>query len=90
VPERYADDAGFALVIAVTTYFSLVVGELVPKQLALRHAEPIAIAAALPMMMLSRVTAPLGWLLDTSSGLILRVLGVTRAARAKSQRKKST
>ena len=40
---------GFALVIALTTYFSLVVGELVPKQLALRAAEPIAMAMARPM-----------------------------------------
>src|SRR5687768_6969911 len=49
VPPQYADDAGFALVIALTTYFSLVIGELVPKQLALRAAEPIAIYAARPM-----------------------------------------
>ena len=48
-----ADEAGFALVIALTTYFSLVVGELVPKQLALRAAVPIAVAMARPMAMLA-------------------------------------
>lgn len=76
VPHRYAEEAGFALVIAVTTYFSLIAGELVPKQLALRSAEAIAIIAARPMAMLARVSAPLGWLLDESSMLLLRLMGV--------------
>lgn len=79
VPAKYAPDAGFALTIAVTTYFSLVIGELVPKQVALRHAEGIAVIAALPMAMLSRATAPFVWLLDKSSGLLLRLLGVARS-----------
>ncbi|MEP7222325.1 MAG: hemolysin family protein [Novosphingobium sp.] len=74
-----ADEAGFALVIALTTYLSLVVGELVPKQVALRHAEPIAIAAAWPMTGIAKATAPLVWLLDRSSGLLLRLLGVSRS-----------
>ena len=80
VPARYADDAGFVLVIAVTTYASLVVGELVPKQVALRLAEAIAIYAARPMLMLSRITAPLVWLLERSSGLLLRMLGLHSAS----------
>lgn len=75
LPERFADNAGFALVIAITTYFSLVVGELVPKQLALRIAEPIAIIAARPMALVAKVTAPLVWLLRTSSDVLLRLLG---------------
>jgi putative hemolysin len=79
VPARWAPEAGFALVIAVTTYFSLVVGELVPKQVALRAAEPIAVIAALPMAFIARVTAPLVWLLDRSSTLLLRMLGLHAA-----------
>ncbi len=71
VPADYADEAGFALVIVLTTYFSLVVGELVPKQLALRAAEPIAMAAAVPMAVVARNTAPFVWLLDRSSALLL-------------------
>ena len=48
LPERFADDAGFAIVIALTTYFSLVVGELVPKQFALRAGRtPAALRAQL-------------------------------------------
>lgn len=76
VPPEWAEDAGFALVIALTTYFSLVVGELVPKQLALRHAVPIALVMARPMAFLARVAAPLVWVLDTSSGLLIRLMGV--------------
>ena len=75
LPERWAPEAGFAIAIAGTTYFSLVVGELVPKQLALRAAEPIARVAALPMLMLSRAAAPLVWLLERSSGALLRLIG---------------
>jgi len=76
VPADYADNAGFALVIVVTTFLSLVVGELVPKQLALRAAVPIALVMALPMSILARFTAPFVWLLDNSSAMILRLLGV--------------
>lgn len=79
VPLRYADDAGFAIAIAVTTYFSLVIGELVPKQLALRAAEPIALVAARPMALVAQVTAPFVWLLDRSSSMLLRLTGVRHA-----------
>ena len=75
VPARFADDAGFAVVIALTTYFSLIAGELVPKQLALRSPEGIAVIAARPMRLIATVAAPIVWLLDTSSALILRLLG---------------
>ena len=76
MPDRYAANVGFAAVIALTTYLSLVVGELVPKQLALRAAEPIAMVAAWPMSVVARVTAPFVWLLDRSSALLLRLMGV--------------
>lgn len=69
---------GFALVIGVTTYASLVIGELVPKQFALRSPEPIAILMARPMLWLSRATAPVVWLLDRSSALIFHLLGLDR------------
>ena len=69
---------GFALVIAVVTYLSLVVGELVPKQFALRSPEGIAVVLARPMQWLARATAPLVWLLDTTSALVFRALGLKR------------
>ncbi|TNE43063.1 MAG: DUF21 domain-containing protein, partial [Sphingomonadales bacterium] len=76
VPQEWAGDTGFALVIALTTYFSLVVGELVPKQLALRAAVPIALLMARPMALLARIAAPAVWVLDTSSGVLIRLFGV--------------
>jgi putative hemolysin len=80
LPAEWAPIVGFMLVIAVTTYLSLVVGELVPKQLALRAAEPIAIVAAAPMQLMARVTAPFVWTLDSSSSLLLRLFGVNRTS----------
>ncbi len=76
LPERYADEAGFAVVIALTTYLSVVVGELVPKQLALRNAVPLALIMARPMAFLSRAAAPAVWLLDSSSAAIIRLFGI--------------
>ena len=69
---------GFIVVIGLTTYVSLIIGELVPKQFALRAREPIAAVMATPMLWLSRVTAPLVWLLDRSSALIFRLAGLKR------------
>ncbi|WP_100260157.1 hemolysin family protein [Qipengyuania seohaensis] len=82
LPADWAPEVGFALVIALTTYFSLVIGELVPKQIALRAAVPIATAMALPMAFVAKVAAPLVWLLDTSSSLIIRLLGVRPAGQS--------
>lgn len=73
-----ATTIGIALVVAATTYASLVIGELVPKQFALRSPEPIAAIMALPMLWLSRITAPLVWLLDSTSALIFRLIGLSR------------
>ncbi|RJY09630.1 hemolysin family protein [Aurantiacibacter aquimixticola] len=71
-----ADTLGFTLMIGLTTFFSLVIGELVPKQLALRAAVPIALIMARPMALLAKVAAPFVWLLDASSNLLLAVLGI--------------
>ncbi len=76
-PET-ARSVGFALVIILTTYASLVIGELVPKQFALRAPEPIAVRMALPMLWLSKATAPVVWLLDRTSALIFRLLRMRR------------
>lgn len=76
VPARFAGEAGFALVIAVTTYLSLIIGELVPKQLALRNAVAVAMVMARPMALLARVAAPLVWVLDKSSALVIALFGL--------------
>jgi putative hemolysin len=70
-----AETLGFGIVIVVITYLSVVVGELVPKTIALRHAESIACLVAGPMAILSRVGAPVVWLLDASTKLIFRLAG---------------
>ena len=75
-----ADRLGFGLVIAVTTYLSLIVGELVPKQFALRSPEAIATAVAPLMITLTKFAAPFAWVLDQSSALVFRVLGQQREA----------
>lgn len=76
VPARLAPDAGFVLAVVATTYLNLVVGELVPKQIALQSAEAIAIVSAGPMAVFARAMAPLVWVLNRSSGALLRLLGV--------------
>lgn len=77
VPAEYAPEIGFALVIAFTTYLSLIVGELVPKQLALRAAVPVSLVMARPMAFMAKAAAPLVWLLDTSSAAVIRLFGLT-------------
>ncbi|QTD56992.1 hemolysin family protein [Parasphingorhabdus cellanae] len=78
MPNDWSITVGFALVIGLTTYASLVIGELVPKQIALRSAEKIAVIMAPPMDLLARIAAPLVWLLDGTSALIFRLLGLKR------------
>ncbi|WP_265587228.1 hemolysin family protein [Sphingomicrobium arenosum] len=76
--ETTADSIGWGLVILLTTYVSLVIGELVPKQIALRNPEPIASILSRPMAFLSRATAPLVWVLDKTSALIFKLAGLNR------------
>ena len=76
-PET-AETIGFAIVIVITTFASVVVGEIVPKQFALRSPEPIAALVSRPMRWLSAITAPIVWLLDRTSRLIFKLLGMNR------------
>ena len=76
-----AQTVGFGLVIVFVTFLSLIIGELVPKQFALRSPEPIAVLVARPMNWLSKATAPLVWLLDQASALIFRLLGLDRESK---------
>ena len=78
VPADTAHSLGLALVIGVTTVVSLIVGELIPKQFALRKPEPIAALVALPMTWLAIGTKPVVWFLDSTSGLFFRLLGLKR------------
>jgi putative hemolysin len=75
VPEPAAGWLAYIAVFAVITYLSLIAGELVPKNLALRHAESIACTVAPLMTTLSRIAAPAVWLLDVSTRAVFWFLG---------------
>ncbi|MHA7820526.1 MAG: hemolysin family protein [Erythrobacter sp.] len=80
--EETARQTAFVGVIAVTTYLSVVIGELVPKQLALRTAVPIALVMARPMDWLARIAAPVVWILDKSSAAIISLFGIRQKGRS--------
>ncbi len=77
---KTAADAGLAVVVVAITYVSLIIGELVPKQFALRSPESIACIVAPAMEVLTIVSAPFAFALDRSSALIFRLLGQRRDA----------
>ncbi|MFZ6765142.1 hemolysin family protein [Pseudoroseomonas sp. WGS1072] len=76
VSSALANPLGFGAVVALVTYLSIVVGELVPKRLALRNPEGFACRVAPLMRIVSKVAAPVVWLLDASSNLIFGLLGL--------------
>ena len=78
VDPETAQSLGFGLVIVATTFVSLIIGELVPKQFALRSPEPIAAIVARPMAWLSKLTSPFVWLLDRTSAAIFKLMGLSR------------
>ncbi len=73
--KAVAAPLGYGLVIVVITYLSVIIGELVPKSLALRNAEGIACSVAPIMVVLSKVAAPAIWLLDASTRFVFRLFG---------------
>jgi putative hemolysin len=76
----FAGSVALALVVLLITYLTLVLGELVPKQLALRHPEVLAAAVARPLIWIANAARPAIWTLSASSALVLRMFGVHRAS----------
>jgi putative hemolysin len=74
--EPYSVGLSLALVVGLITYLSLVIGELVPKRIALSYAETIACGVAPPMQQLARLATPLVTLLGLSTQVIVRLLGL--------------
>ncbi|OEO31005.1 DNA-binding protein [Devosia insulae DS-56] len=66
---------GVGIVVIIITYLQLIIGELVPKQIALRDSEGVAARVAPAMALIASIAAPLVWLLDISGKLVLRLLG---------------
>ena len=76
VLKPYADSLALGLVVLVITFFSLLLGELVPKRLALHNPERIAGTVATPMLFLSKLFSPAVRILGGSTELVLRLMGI--------------
>ncbi len=81
--KPFSHSIAVAFVVLALTFFSLVLGELLPKRIGLNHPEGIAKAVALPMKMLSILTAPFIWLLTISTEFLLKVFNIKPSADGK-------
>jgi len=79
----YSPTLSVGIVVVILTFFSLVLGELLPKRIGLNYPEAIAKTVAVPMKVISIVTAPFIWLLTTSTDFILDVLKIKPTADGK-------
>jgi putative hemolysin len=81
--KPYANTIAVGVVVVVLTFFSLVLGELLPKRIGLNHPEAISKAVAIPMKMISIATAPFIWLLTISTEFLLKILMIKPSADGK-------
>lgn len=81
--KPYADSIAVGIVVLVLTFFSLVLGELLPKRIGLNYPETIAKATAVPMKVISIITAPFIWLLTISTEFLLKILNIKPSADGK-------
>ena len=82
MPLRYAEEVAYVIVVLVVTFVSLIIGELVPKRVALLHAESLAMRVAPIMRVFATVMAPVVWLLRASVNAVLKILPVSSAPQA--------
>ena len=81
--KKYAPFLSVTTVVVIITFFSLVLGELVPKRIGLTNPEAIAKTMARPMRIISQITSPFVWLLTTTSDLLLKLLRVKQSSESK-------
>ena len=81
--KPYAHSIAVGIVVVILTFFSLVLGELLPKRIGLNHPENIAKAVAVPMKIVSQITAPFIWLLTISTDGLLKLLNIKPTADGK-------
>lgn len=74
--SRYAHFMAVTSVVVIITFFSLVIGELVPKRIGLTNPEGIAKVMARPMLIISKITAPFVWLLTITSDILIKLLRI--------------
>ncbi|AMN46758.1 hypothetical protein ACG33_06535 [Steroidobacter denitrificans] len=82
VPVAYARELAFGVVVLLVTFATLILGELVPKRVALLHADILAIRVAPIMRLFATIMAPLVWLLTISVNAVLRILPLSAAPQA--------
>ncbi|WP_395052360.1 hemolysin family protein [Flavobacterium sp.] len=83
VLKPYAHSISVGIVVVVLTFFSLVLGELLPKRIGLNYPETIAKSMAIPMKIISQVTAPFIWLLTISTDFLLKIFNIKPTADGK-------
>ncbi|MNF37998.1 Magnesium and cobalt efflux protein CorC [compost metagenome] len=83
VLKPYASTISVGIVVVILTFFSLVLGELLPKRIGLNHPESIAKSVAIPMKIVSIITAPFIWLLTTSTEFLLDIMQIKPTADGK-------
>lgn len=71
--QKYSETIAISLIIITITFFSLVIGELVPKRLGMQNPEGIAKVMAIPMNIISKICSPLVWLLSSSTSILLKL-----------------
>lgn len=76
VIRPYAQNISVVSIVVFVTFLSIVLGELLPKRIAMTFPEPIAIFLALPMKVLSVITSPFVWLLSVTNNILLKILGI--------------
>ncbi len=81
--KPYSASLGVIIVVVILTFFSLVLGELLPKRVGLNYPEAIAKGVAIPMKMVSIITMPFIWLLTISTEAIMKVLKIKPTADGK-------
>ncbi len=78
--KPYSEAIAFTIAVISIAYLTLIIGELVPKRLALNNPERIAASVAIPMTVLSKMTAPIVYLLSASTEVVLRIMGIRPSA----------
>lgn len=81
--KPYAHFLAVTSVVVIITFFSLVLGELVPKRIGLTNPEGIAKTMARPMLIISKITAPFVWLLTVTSDILLKILRIKQSSEGK-------
>lgn len=76
IPAAYTSFLSQTLIVVLVTFFSILLGELVPKRVGMASAEKVACAVARPMKFLSKITYPFVWLLSKSTSFIFSLLGI--------------